>query len=274
MGESPSPGNAVFGPLERHFIAYGTRFEIRADDAAGLAALAARAGSLEWTASTASEPAVRYRLQRRSSGEAVPDFTLRVGDEVLAEGGVDEMLESFEDHAKLQTALHARDVIFVHAGAVSWRDRAIVIPGASRAGKSTLVRALLDEGATYYSDEFAVFDAAGHVKPYALPLSIRTDDPRRRLRIPIREPSDAAPGPVPVGLVVVTRYTAGARWRPRPLSRGKAFLALMANTVAARSVPERAMKTLSAAVAPADAVTGVRGDARRAARAILAAAAW
>ena len=159
------------------FIAYGTRFEIRADDAAGLAALAARAGTLDWTASTASDPAVRYRLERRSSGEAAPDFTLRAGDEVLAEGGADEVLESFEDHAKLQTALHARDVVFVHAGAVSWRDRAIVIPGASRAGKSTSSARCSTKARRTTLTSSPCSTPLAVYSPYTLPLSIRTDDP-------------------------------------------------------------------------------------------------
>ena len=51
------------------------------------------------------------------------------------------------------------------AGVVGWENRAIVMPGASFAGKTTLVRAWLEAGATYYSDEFAVLDRAGRVHP-------------------------------------------------------------------------------------------------------------
>ena len=57
----------------------------------------------------------------------------------------------------------------MHAGAVAWRDRGIVIPGRSHSGKTTLVRALV-EAARYYSDEFAVLDPQGRLHPYPLPL--------------------------------------------------------------------------------------------------------
>jgi hypothetical protein len=40
--------------------------------------------------------------------------------------------------------------LFVHAGAVGWKGRAIVIPGASLSGKTTLVQEFLRAGATYY----------------------------------------------------------------------------------------------------------------------------
>ena len=42
---------------------------------------------------------------------------------------------------------------------VTWgRGRAIVIPGRTFSGKSTLVAELVRAGATYYSDEYAVED--------------------------------------------------------------------------------------------------------------------
>src|SRR5277367_3536052 len=42
----------------------------------------------------------------------------------------------------------------VHAGAVLWRGRALLLPGGTHAGKSSLVTELLRRGATYYSDEY------------------------------------------------------------------------------------------------------------------------
>ena len=75
--------------------------------------------------------------------------------------------------------------------------------------------------------------------------------------------------PLPVGLVVVSRYRAGARWRPRVLSPGEGALALLANTVAARRAPARAMTALHAVVARAHVVRGVRGEAQETALALL-----
>ncbi len=65
---------------------------------------------------------------------------------------------------KLYVAEHARGQVFIHAGVVEWKGKAIVIPGRSHAGKTTLVAELLRAGATYYSDEFAVLESDGRVR--------------------------------------------------------------------------------------------------------------
>ena len=63
-------------------------------------------------------------------------------------------------------AAETRERVFVHAGVVGWKGHAIVIPGRSRSGKTTLVAELVKAGAEYYSDEFAVLDAEGRVHPF------------------------------------------------------------------------------------------------------------
>src|SRR5262249_5261887 len=129
-----------------------------------------------------------------------------------------QLLDAFENHAKLQIAQRAESRLFVHAGAVSWRGRGIVIPGRSGCGKTTLVRALGEAGALSYSDEFAVLDSDGRLHPYAIPLSIRGNGtPACRLSIEAVG-GRAATTSVEVALVAVTRYRRYARWRPHPLS--------------------------------------------------------
>src|SRR5262249_38532870 len=67
-----------------------------------------------------------------------------------------EALDALETDLGFYVANNAHNRVFVHAGVVGWQGRAILIPGKSYSGKSTLVAALLRCGATYYSDEFAV----------------------------------------------------------------------------------------------------------------------
>ena len=69
-------------------------------------------------------------------------------------------LDEIEARIRVQVATSSETRVFVHAGVVGWHGRAIVIPGESRSGKSELVTALVQAGATYYSDEYAVLDAA------------------------------------------------------------------------------------------------------------------
>ena len=89
----------------------------------------------------------------------------------------------------MHLAERARNRIFIHAGVVGWQGRAIVIPGRSFSGKSTLVAALLQAGATYYSDEFAVLDGRGYVHPFLARRSFPFADkrpPSRRAAAPRR----------------------------------------------------------------------------------------
>src|SRR5436309_878862 len=53
-----------------------------------------------------------------------------------------ELLTSLESDLQLYVAERARRKVFVHAGVVGWRGKAIVIPGRSFAGKTTMVAAL------------------------------------------------------------------------------------------------------------------------------------
>jgi len=65
---------------------------------------------------------------------------------------------------------------------VAWEGKGIVIPGRSFSGKSTLVAELLRAGATYYSDEYAVFDKHGRVHPFPKDLEMRTNGDWKQTR--------------------------------------------------------------------------------------------
>ena len=108
-------------------------------------------------------------------------------------------------------AANARDRVFIHAGVVEWQGRAIVLPGRSFAGKSTLVKALLAAGARYYSDEYAILDRKGRVHPYPRRLSIRRDGVVRDRPAAADLGRDTGSGPIPVGLVAFTEYRPGGR---------------------------------------------------------------
>ncbi len=168
-----------------------------------------------------------------------------------------------EGNLQIFTAALAKNRIFVHAGVVGWRGRAIVIPGTSFSGKSTLVVELVRAGATYYSDEYAVFDRRGRVHPYARSLSIREDATGQTERLPVGSLGGVAGvEPLPVGLVVASTYKPGAHWRPRKLSPGHAILALLSHTLPARRQPRMSLEVLQRAVKRARVVKSSRGEAR------------
>jgi hypothetical protein len=184
---------------------------------------------------------------------------------------LDDIFDGFEHYLHLHVAELARHRLFVHAGVVGWRGRAILIPGRSHTGKSSLVAALLQSGATYYSDEYAVLDAQGRVHPYPRPLSLRNGDVGKPTRYDIAQLGGrVGVKPLPVGLVVATTYKPGAEWRPRRLSAGRGILALLANTVAARRQPALALGTLQRAAGQAKLLKSTRGEADRVAPLLLA----
>ena len=150
----------------------------------------------------------------------------------------------------------------MHAGVVAWEGRAIVLPGESRAGKTTLVRALLDAGATYLSDEYAVIDRRGAVHPYPQPLGVRSDDhPFQVDRDPVRLGHDVATGAMPVGLVAITTHVPGGSWVAERVTRGRAVVEMLVHTASAAQNPARAMALLDGALGPARCLVGERGEA-------------
>jgi hypothetical protein len=170
---------------------------------------------------------------------------------------------------ELWVAEHARRCVFVHAGCAVWQGRAIVLPGRTLSGKSSLTAALVKAGATYYSDEYVVLDPRGQVRPYARALSIRPYAGGPATRVPVEEiGGKAGRGPVPVGLVAHLQY-GGDEPGIESVSRGRSVLHLVDNAIAAQSRPQAVMTALVAAVETALTVAGTRADADDAARRLL-----
>jgi hypothetical protein len=178
---------------------------------------------------------------------------------------VGQAFEILESEIRQSVAAAARRRTFVHAGVVGWRGQAILVPGRSRSGKTTLVTELVKAGAEYYSDEFALLDARGRVHPFAKSLSIREGGCVRHEVVRRRHAEELGGSrgerPLPVGLVVLVNYRPGAAWRPVELTQGQAVLEILAHTVPARLRPEASLVALEGAVAKATVLRGERGEA-------------
>ncbi|MGA9773210.1 MAG: hypothetical protein WBV94_29535 [Blastocatellia bacterium] len=189
---------------------------------------------------------------------------------VASSTDMDSILEILQTQLKAYLAEMARRRVFIHAGAVGWRGHMIIIPGRSFSGKTSLVAELVRAGATYYSDECAVMDKRGRAHPYTAPLALREPGSFKQKNCHAQELGGSnGVKPLPVGLVIVSQYKSGERWRPHTLSAGQAMLELLANTIPARRKPEAVMATLEKIVSQALVLKGARGEAQETVRMIL-----
>ena len=215
-------------------------------------------------------PDASYRIMVRPVTVGPPVSILSRGGRILTSGADPEtLLNALESDLEKLVAERARRVLFIHAGVVGWQGKAILLPGRSGSGKTTLVAALVRAGGLYLSDEFAVLDADGWVHPFPRRPGIRDRDGRSG-----RVSAKAMGGPVgrqPLkpGQVLVLEYRPGSPGRLHALSPGQAAMALLANTVVARTRPRAALATLARTVADVSAWRGERGEADAFAAALL-----
>ncbi len=157
----------------------------------------------------------------------------------------------------------ATQFTFVHCGVVASGNQVILLPGRSFAGKTTLTMSLVDAGAVYFSDEYALIDSQGLVHPFPRIPHVRGRVPTvSKIRIP-------STYPLPVGLVVMSSYDPTARWQPDNLSVSQCLFGLIDNTVGIRANPEIHLRNLKQVATTSSAYASLRGEAGPVAQAIL-----
>ncbi|HEY1774555.1 MAG TPA: hypothetical protein VGG41_00220 [Solirubrobacteraceae bacterium] len=219
-----------------------------------------------WRPTDSAGALARFVLERTEADSY--DVTIN-GRSVLEHASLEVALSLIDADVRMLIATSTTDWIFVHAGVVAVRGRTLVIPGASFSGKTTLVRALVELGATYYSDEFAVLDADGMVHPYPRRLSIRSLDGSAQAERAVAELGGATGEErAAVDTVVLTRYRPGTDWRPQPISPGEGAVAMLANTVPAQRRPGDSLRTVTRALRASSVLVGDRGEAAEAASAL------
>ncbi len=178
--------------------------------------------------------------------------------------------DQFARDVMIHVANFAPDRVFLHAGVVGWRGRALLLPGPSFAGKTTLTAALVRAGATYYSDEYAVLDQEGLVHPYARSLQMRAPGANEQTSLPVSALNGHA-GTIPLraAQVVFARYEPGAAWDPQPLSHGMAVLEMLRHSIPVQRTPARVMSTLSRMLEATTAWESKRDDATLTAQLLL-----
>ncbi|MBI5321078.1 glycosyltransferase [Bradyrhizobium sp.] len=151
--------------------------------------------------------------------------------------------------------------IALHAAAVAWGGRSVLIPGQSGAGKSSLAAWLFDKGFDYLTDELVVLAADGAIQGLGRALMLKPDAdkivggfsrvaPLRRLQaganLIVRPQDDAAQAsPCLCGLIVFPSFSPGAQIAIQPITAAQACIRLMGCNVNARNLADGGFAILS-----------------------------
>ena len=143
---------------------YGVRVGVRVNDAALIQQLRSRLppgakispmGTVDRMLSVMRAPPSERR--------GVKNYHLVYADHVLVGRShrLAAVLDNYDAHMRAAMAVLSRRKLFVHAGVVAWKDRAILLPGRTLAGKTHLVAELVK--------------AKPRISPMNMPFSTRTD---------------------------------------------------------------------------------------------------
>lgn len=206
---------------------------------------------------------VRIADSKREARLLVDDVVIASADEPRA---LLRQLIDWLDRTLVQrlTGLHA-----VHAGAVLVGDKALVLPGSSHSGKSSLVAELLRRGAACFSDEYALIDAEGCVHAYPRALLLRDGAATQTPVAPKELDATVATGPARVGWILALRYDRAASWSIQPEPQSAALLALLQNTPHVLAERPEMVSAFQKAVAGAACYSGSRAEAADAVTHIL-----
>jgi hypothetical protein len=158
------------------------------------------------------------------------------------------IFEEFARALMIHVANFVPDRVFLHAGVVGWRDRALLLPGPS----------------------FAGIDSGGWIHPYARDLQMRAPGNDTQTSVPAHTFA-ASSGSIPLRavMVVFAHYQPGARWNPQPVTHGMAVLEMLRHSIPMQRTPARVLATLAAMLEGAAAWRSARDEASFAAHALL-----
>lgn len=190
-----------------------------------------------------------YYLVYRGAGKVAKALSLK------------DALVEFEQDLHFSIAYLCRRNIFFNAGVVGWKDKAILILGPPHGGKSTLVDALVNRGATYYSDRYAVLDDEGMVHSYAKSPSFATGENQvLKKPLPVLCAKSYKESLKP-SLLVLTEYHSKAKWQPLALSQAQGVFNLFSHVTAPDRNPTGTFDIIQSLASTAVILQGKRGEA-------------
>ncbi|MGH2746786.1 MAG: hypothetical protein ACRDKB_02530 [Actinomycetota bacterium] len=189
-----------------------------------------------------------YRIVREDDEKSLY-VVYREGECVLRATSLSGVLDWLLWDVHGQAMVGSREFLILHAGAVSWDDRGIVLPAPPDSGKTTLTAGLTRAGLSYLTDEAALIDpVTARMHPY--PRALWFEPPTLELFPEVRNslppacrvdgrshyqvcPDDLRPGsvggPCQIRYVIAPHYAKGSSTFLEPISRAAGVHALAKN---------------------------------------------
>lgn len=212
---------------------------------------------------------VKSNAGRRRQGElsAAVDRTFKIiknGETQSEDLGISELFRTLESKIRLTIAEHAPEFVFLHAGVVEYQGRAILIPGRSFSGKTSLVVELIKNGCRYLSDEYAIIDRESLVRCFPKTLSVRgiIDDYTQKEISVAEVGAEACEEPVKPGWILISKYRKGKKtFKIEKATAGEGLLACLDNSISIRRQPRLVLERLGRLADECAALKADRGDA-------------
>lgn len=214
-----------------------------------------------------AEPTIPAHRQYQLSYHETDGFVCDSGAERLYQGDCRADLAS---HLLGDTGYHLADKcdggLFFHAAGLAWHGQAVMLPGSSGQGKTTLTAWLLSQGAEYLTDEFIFLPHGGtQAEAFTRPLNLKRparavlrhllDYEAQAERILSHETADIVPpdllgsihetGIAPLKLILFPHYQAEADFSLQRLSKAQTGLHLMQTVINARNLPNQGFSEIS-----------------------------
>lgn len=242
---------------------FGVRIRLEADEKDALERIIGRLrvvfGELISETESGVDPIV-LRVSRSADGSFLVEDSSGEPERFFADSDLPEGIESL---VRIKVGEYAPKHVFVHAGAVAISGKALILPGSTRSGKSTLVSELVRNGAEYLSDEYAVIDHRGMVSPFPKPLSIRSADAEGRQVDVLASDlgGKTCRERLECGMILFAEFRGGSDFKPKVISRAGGLMRILEHTVPIRKSPEYSLKVLNKLILRAIIVQSYRPEA-------------
>lgn len=154
-----------------------------------------------------------------------------------------------------------RTGVALHAGAVRWNGKAILVAGPSGSGKSSMIAWLMDRGFQYLTDEVAVLDAAGMLSGMPRALVVKPGAAEKITCLPAFEEALSVQsgshtiirpretgfgtGESPCGLIIFPTFDSSATVSVTPLNAAQTAMKLVECNLNARNLPDGGFRAIT-----------------------------